>query len=84
MANYFNTVVFFNSYFSSFDGNHKEKADKFIKELERVEDSTDDLEAVLDYAEARQKSSEVNHELYKWAIESYMVHSKLAKSHHIT
>nr|CAB3263880.1 uncharacterized protein LOC100180038 [Phallusia mammillata] len=69
--------------FNNFDGSHKAKAAKFIRELERIEENTDDLDAVLDYAEAMQKSFEVNPELYKWAIECYIVHSKLAKKNHV-
>uniref|UniRef100_H2YIR0 Tyrosinase copper-binding domain-containing protein n=1 Tax=Ciona savignyi TaxID=51511 RepID=H2YIR0_CIOSA len=72
-----------NNAFNGFDTNHREKAETFISELERVEEETDDLDAVLDYADARQRSREVNDIMYRYVIEAYMVHSKLCKKNHV-
>ncbi|CAK8695994.1 unnamed protein product [Clavelina lepadiformis] len=69
--------------FNNFDDRHLHLAFKFAEDLEKMEDNTDDIDAVLDYAEGVMKSLEVNTGVCKWALETFIVHSKLAKKHRI-
>ncbi|XP_078491500.1 hemocyanin-like protein 1 isoform X2 [Ciona intestinalis] len=69
--------------FNGFNPEHREKSEILITELENVEEETDDLDAVLDYADARQRGREVNDMMYRYVIEAYLVHSKLCKKHNV-
>ena len=69
--------------FNNFDDRHLHLAFKFAEDLEKMEENTDDIDAVLDYAEGVMKSLEVNTGVCKWALETFIVHSKLAKKHRI-
>ena len=64
---------------SHFKDGHVVATSKIVRILFDKLDETNDLNEVFDYADNLQRSYQVNHHVLQWAVEIFIVHSKVAK-----